>query len=469
MKLLWTIALLTFGFVGCSEAFGQDGNLRYELGKRVKQYELLWESSSPDSRALSTGAMERAVQEFFRLDLAGAAKSLDDAWFAMLPAPSELKRYSASMSLSSASILVDAIEPSLTLTLQELYPQPLHAWAPGAFVEIDLCTAHSIGAAHSQRKRVPIQSLPIEIEWKLEGIEPGDFQLSATIHEGEMIGSVVGPQVSIVKDKQARVQAIEAWVDENKRAARTSTLCTARMMGRQLLLADRSKPFECDLPFSSWFQEFESMATATPAARPSHPSGRWQVLTDGKVEQVLRIQMPIKPTEKTTVLFALHGAGGSENMFFEAYGAGRLIELARSRNWLVVCPRQGLTGLSIPVQTMIPMLETELGMSFDRVFLVGHSMGAAQANDQVSRSQERITAVAAIGGGGNARKTDALSKIPFYVSAGERDFGRGGAKRLSDSLKSFGCEVVYSEYKDIEHLTIVQACLDELFRFFDGK
>ena len=77
--------------------------------------------------------------------------------------------------------------------------------------------------------------------------------------------------------------------------------------------------------------------------------------------------------------------------------------------------------------------------------------------------------MAAIGGGGNARKTDAFSKIPFYVSAGERDFGRGGAKRLSESLKSFGCEVVYSEYKDIEHLTIVQASLDELFRFLDGK
>ena len=199
MKLLWTIAFFAVGFIWCGKTFGQDGNLRYELGTRVKQYELLWESSSPEIRALSTGAMERAVQEFFRLDLAGAAKSLDDAWFAMLTAPSELKRYAASMSLSSASILVDASEPSLRLTLQELYPQPLHAWAPGAFVEMDLRPAHPIGAARSQRKRVPIQSLPIEIEWKLEGIEPGDFQLSATIHEGEMIGSVVGPQVSIVE------------------------------------------------------------------------------------------------------------------------------------------------------------------------------------------------------------------------------------------------------------------------------
>ena len=156
-------------------------------------------------------------------------------------------------------------------------------------------------------------------------------------------------------------------------------------------------------------------------------------------------------------------------MFFETYGAGRLIELAKSRNWVVVCPRQGLTGLSIQVVSMIPMLESELGLSFDRVFFVGHSMGAAQAIEQVSKSQERISAVAAIGGGGSPKKADALVEIPFFVSAGERDFGRGSAKRLSDTLKSFGCKVDYSEYRDVEHLTIVQACLDELFQFLDRQ
>lgn len=468
MKYLLTIALLIVGFDWSGEAVGQEENLRYELGKRVRNYELLWESSSPDRRALSTNAMERAVQEFFRLDLAAAAKSIDDAWFAMLPAPSELNRYAASLSMASAEILIDARSPTLMLTLKELYPQPPHAWAQGAYLALHL-RSNSTNPKTLQTKEVSIQSLPIEIEWKLEGVEPGDFQLSATIHEKEMIGPIHDIQISIIKDKLDRIQAIESWVEENKRTEKTSTLCTARMMGRQILLANRSKPFECDLPFSSWFQEFESMAFSPLDLQPRRPNGRWQVLTDRKVEQVLRLQMPIKPTEKTTVIFALHGAGGSENMFFESYGAGRLIELARSRNWLVVSPRQGLTGLNIPVQSMIPILEKELGLSFDKVFLVGHSMGAAQAIEQVSRSQERITAVAAIGGGGNARKTEAFTKIPFYVSAGERDFGRGGAKRLGESLRSFGCEVVYSEYKDVEHLTIVQACLDELFRFLDGK
>ena len=100
-------------------------------------------------------------------------------------------------------------------------------------------------------------------------------------------------------------------------------------------------------------------------------------------------------------------------MFFETYGAGRFIELAKTRNWVVVCPRQALSGLSISVDAMLPMLESDLGVSFERVFLVGHSMGAAQAIEQVSKSPERIAAVAAIGGGGNPRKAESLAKIPF--------------------------------------------------------
>ncbi len=468
-RLVLLIAVSSAVAAWSVHAIGQDENLRYELGKRVQRYETLWESSNKETRAASTDSVERAVQEFFRLDLAGAAKSLDNAWLAMLPSPTASQRNAAAVSLAIASPLVDASQPKIAMSLQAIYPHPDPSWPSSAMVEIELTPAHRIDTAKRQSKTWPVESLPIQIEWELEGMEPGDYQLSGTIQQDGTRNSIIGTQVSVIKDKQARLQAISNWLEENKRAAKTSSLCTARLFGKQLLLADRGKNFECDLPMSSWFSEFESMVSSTPAVRPTGPNGRWQVLTDGKVEQVVRVQMPIKQTEKNTVVFAFHGAGGSENMFFETYGAGRLIELVKSRNWVVVCPRQGLTGLSIQVASMIPMLESELSLSFDHVFFVGHSMGAAQAIEQVSKSQERISAVAAIGGGGSPKKADALVEIPFFVSAGERDFGRGSAKRLSDTLKSFGCKVDYSEYRDVEHLTIVQACLDELFQFLDRQ
>ncbi len=442
-------------------------NLRYELGKRVRRYELLWETSSPESRAASTDSMERAVQQFFSLDLIGAAKSIDDAWLAMLLAPTDLQRYAAPISLSASSPLIDATKPVLALTLNSVYPRPDGNGNRSATVQIELRPVLETVNSKRQSKEVSLQSLPAKLEWRLDSTEPGDYQLFATVHQEGAIASIVGTQISIVNDMQSRLQAINAWIEDNKRVAKTSSLCTARMFGRQLLLADRGKDFECDLPMSQWFREFESIAFATPSIRPIDSRGRWQVLSDGKMEQVVRMQLPNKPVARTNLLFAFHGAGGSENMFFEAYGAGRLIELARLRNWVVVCPRQGLAGLSISAGAMIPMLESDLGVSFDRVFYVGHSMGAGQAIEQVSMSQERINAVAVIGGGGNPRGSDAMKKIPFFVSAGKRDFGRGRAKQLSENLRSLECKVEYVEYQDVEHLTIVQACLDDLFRFLD--
>jgi len=446
----------------------QELNLRYELGKRVERYELLWESSSREERAASTAAMEKAVQEFFRLDLVAAAKSLDDAWLSMLPSPTELQSTTAPVSLSALPRLVDANQPVVDLTLKSIYPQTEPDWKDSDLIEIEISPLDSQSEPEKQSRKFPLTSLPIQWRWELPSMKPGDYRVTGSVHHGGISVPVVGTQITIVKDKQLRLDAINEWIEENKRAPKSTSICTARMLGKQLVLAERGKNFECDLPLSWWLSDFESIVKQSH--RTDGPTERWQVLTDGKAEQVVRLQLPSKPIDKTSVIFAFHGAGGSENMFFEAYGAGRLIELARSRNWVVVCPRQGLSGLAMSTESMLPLIEKELGVAFERVFLVGHSMGAAQAMEQFSKSQDRITAVAAIGGGGRIPpKTEATLRTSLYLSAGERDFGRGGVLKLRDGLKALSCKVDYSEYKDVEHLTIVQACLDELFQFLDRQ
>jgi predicted esterase len=75
--------------------------------------------------------------------------------------------------------------------------------------------------------------------------------------------------------------------------------------------------------------------------------------------------------------------------------------------------------------------------------------------------------VAALGGGGTLKDTEAIRKVPFFVGAGDRDFGKPRAKSLSQELKRIGCPVEYREYRDVEHMVIVQAALDDVFDFFD--
>jgi predicted peptidase len=104
----------------------------------------------------------------------------------------------------------------------------------------------------------------------------------------------------------------------------------------------------------------------------------------------------------------------------------------------------------------------------DRIFVVGHSMGAAQALAATRTEPEKLAGVAALGGGGRVRVTDVIRKLPFFVGAGEKDFGLRGARALRRSLDRGRVKTVrYREYANVEHLGIVQVALDEVFAFFD--
>jgi len=118
---------------------------------------------------------------------------------------------------------------------------------------------------------------------------------------------------------------------------------------------------------------------------------------------------------------------------------------------------------------MIEMLAEQMPIDRSRVLLIGHSMGAAQAIQQVSTYPKNVRAVAAIGGGGQPTPSDALVTIPFFVAAGEKDFGLPRAKALATTLRALGATVDYQEVKEVEHMVIVQAVLDDVMRFFDTK
>ena len=93
-------------------------------------------------------------------------------------------------------------------------------------------------------------------------------------------------------------------------------------------------------------------------------------------------------------------------------------------------------------------------------------MGAQLAIASTTQAPQLYRAVAALGGGGSARKSAGLEALPFYVGAGARDFGRGGAQQLHERLVRLGAKSTWHEFPDVEHLTIVQFALPEVFEFF---
>lgn len=140
------------------------------------------------------------------------------------------------------------------------------------------------------------------------------------------------------------------------------------------------------------------------------------------------LEAPREPANRPVPLVvALHGAGGDERMFFAGYGAGRIRRLARERGVAVVTP---LTTALVNRPERLDALLSEVGRTIpvddDRIYLVGHSLGAGTAWGLALARRERVAAVACLAGAcGPARSTNGHARLeprpPLLVVAGGVD------------------------------------------------
>jgi predicted esterase len=192
----------------------------------------------------------------------------------------------------------------------------------------------------------------------------------------------------------------------------------------------------------------------------------------GKTATPCRLFVPEKLDAKTPapLVVAMHGAGGSENMFFESYGAGHIVKLCKERGWLLVSPRAGLgfgLGGAPPVGDLIDELAKRYPIDPKRVFIVGHSMGASMTVNAVQQWPGKFAAAACLGGGGSVRKPDAFADLPVFVGVGDKDFALKTAKGLQTALDKTKAKVTFKEYPDVEHLVIVREALGDVFDLFE--
>ncbi len=100
------------------------------------------------------------------------------------------------------------------------------------------------------------------------------------------------------------------------------------------------------------------------------------------------------------VLIALHGAGGDENMFIDAYGQGILARMALDANLIVVSPLANTFGLAPEhFDSLMTLLHSEYRIDDHRIFVLGHSMGAGMAARLAQVRPTQVAAAACLSGG----------------------------------------------------------------------
>lgn len=483
-------------WLSVSPALGQLADQRYQLGRRLIRFETAWQAASQEQRTASVRPVEQAVSSFFGLQLADAAKRLDQARSIVEPFPIDRQPRWLEANQYFVDIETLIIDPSASpvkFRVRRLYrlatassdnssssDESANETPEAIQGSLKLSLLPPTGSSEGQvlaTTTIESPMLDAWTTWSLPSLPNGDYTIRATLDlqatqdQSQSESEIISENITLCNGLHKKSEEITAWYESNRRGKGDSKQSSARMLAKEILQIGKGAACETDIPWTRWIEDFDSLSDeSVPFDQwiQSQPgNSRWCQLSNGNKSQVIRLRAPSTLDKPTPVLFAFHGAGGSENMFFDTYGAGRLIDLASERGWIVIAPRQTLNGLGLNIVEMLDELEKSLPIDRSRVMLVGHSMGAAQAMQQVSNYPQQIFAVAALGGGGTVKRSDALEQIPFYVAAGDRDFGRPRAMLLAKQLKDIKANVRYTDFENVEHLVIVQAALDDVFRFFD--
>jgi predicted esterase len=444
---------------------------RYELGRRVHDLEVAWDEHATDAAARKRAAplVNDAVQNFFKLNVPAAGKSLDDARHALSSAEpaSFAVRWADALQIVPVARAVDAAVDDVSIAVKAFYkvegdaPKGVIARAKlgaGKPVEVSLDTLPAT-------LKVPIKPVP--------GTPSADFTLVVEIiAEGKTL-SRKETRISRIEKFAERLAAVKKLAGDVPTPPTTIEQATFLLLVKQLEDISAKKTPETDYPFSRLIFGAERLSKVKePYYIPSRPGEFWLSIPTEKKTTVVRIRIPPKLEEKKSVpvVIALHGMGGSENLYFDAYGNGIVPRLAAERGWLIVAPRvEGILGAG-PAPN-VPAILDELAKRYPidpkRVYLIGHSMGAGHAVQLAQQNPERYAAVAALGGGGRVSKGDSLKSTRFFVGCGTKDFLLAGSKSLHKALEEAKMAATFKEYEDIEHLLIVREAAGDVFKFFE--
>ena len=440
--------------------------MRYELGQRLKRFEAAWEKHDGEAgRKRALVSVESLTRQFFSFQFGEAGRGLDRATLALTTEdePGMSRQWTTSLYAVPELRVVDGTAKELSVTIKPFYPVK-GAVPKGLEVQLWFTDKQVITAKPDKfpfTMKVPLPPLG-----EFRGLDRKLYFLAEAGREVRHT-SISVSQIEGLKPRLAALKkAVAEW-------ERIDSIEKATARDRAELVADLMSGTvpETDLPVADLLANAEAMLDDKPFFTAAKSGQFWMSVPTGANKAIAtRVFVPrgLNASKPVPVVVALHGAGGSENLFFEGYGAGHAVTECRKRGWLLAAPRSGLMFNSAPpVLEMLTELAKRYPIDLNRVFVVGHSMGAAQTVALVQKHSGKIAAAAALGGGGAVRDAIAFATVPLFIGVGEKDgVALAGARALNKSLVG-AKSLTYKEYPNIEHMVIVREAQPEVFAVFD--
>lgn len=378
-------------------------------------------------------------------------------------------RWAESLWAQPESRLLDADQKELSVVIKPFYRVD-GAVPKGAKIRV--------GSDPKNLTEALIGDLPMTVKATLVRAAVEDVPLRFEVVMDDRVVSSQNILISRPKDLAPRLASLRKSANRFDKA---TTIEQATLQHLLAMLTDLAakKTMETDIPAARLLTEAEAVADAIDKKVSHYDLKRageiWLRVPAGMSTEPIRVLVPrgLKKDKPAPIVFALHGAGGGENLFFDGYGNGITAKLSKERGWIMVATRAadpfGVGGVP-RVLAILDEFQKRFPIDAKRVYLVGHSMGAGHVLTIVQQSPERFAGAAVLGGGGGARKTEVFKNLPLFVGCGKYDFAVGAARNLAGALKKVdGNRVQFLEYNHVEHLLIVREATPDVFRFWEGR
>jgi predicted esterase len=195
---------------------------------------------------------------------------------------------------------------------------------------------------------------------------------------------------------------------------------------------------------------------------------QWRTITGPTGPIPMRIYAPksVALGARVPVVFALHGAGADENMFFDGYGAGRLKVLADSLEFILVSPETNAMMRDIAgFDSTLAVLEREYVIDRSAIYVIGHSMGAAAAMRLAGERRTTIRAAVLLAGAGVPPASGRMSPTLFIGAETDLVIPITRVRASYDAAVAAGAVVEFRQADGWGHTLVVGARLDEAVRW----
>lgn len=409
---------------------------RYELGERLKVLDVAWmETPDKGKRSAAVPHITKAVTAFFSAKSAVGSEELDSA-AAALRGTENVPEAGISVRFMPA-ICEPGKEAKLKIwwSYQRSDAKPVTIRVAGRSV---VCAPGRTLTLSINPQRVDSELAMMSEGGTTIPIRVGNLQRTAYLN--------------VVKNARKRIQALADSTNPVVQSLRELAVDAV----------ERPESLEQDVPVTQLLYVAEQL--------DGGDTKLWQVRDLLRVKHrdtVFRASFPnnarVDPSQAkpVNVVIAYHGAGGSENLFFEGYGRGLAAEEAIHRGWVFVAPRVGANAQKDVLDWLTNVRHLKIG----KVFLMGHSMGGGYTI--ANMAQASPAAVALFAPVGVVKKEDV--KFPLFLGVGKQELPQlqAGAGKIAKDLNGVP-GFTFEQFDPCEHLMVVAEGVRAAFNMFDS-